>query len=116
MRFWRAFHRRLHVNRTECQSFRYIRHRHAVFKHNGVNHWALKTRNAKAVLSVNVDLAASPTGYSPLKQQGGLGHGEGGDGDTNGTGGFSEGAVMAGETTDATNNAIQQSIVGVYGR
>jgi len=57
-----------------------------------------------------------PNGYSPLKQQGGLGLGEGGAGDTNGTGGFSEGAVMAGETTDATDNAIQQSIVGVYGR
>jgi len=88
-----------------------------LFKHNGVNHWALKTGNAKAgALSVNVDLAALPSGYSPLKQEGGLGLGEGGAGDSNGTGGFSEGAVIAGETTDATDDAIQKSIVSVYGK
>ena len=88
-----------------------------LFKHNGVNHWALKTGNAKSgTLSVNIDLAALPNGYSPLKQEGGLGLGEGGAGDTNGTGGFSEGGVIAGETTDATDNAIQQSIVSVYGK
>jgi hypothetical protein len=87
-----------------------------LFKHNGVDHWALKTGNAKSgALSVNIDLSALPAGYSPLKQLGGLGLGEGGAGDSNGTGGFSEGAVMAGETTDATDNAIQQNIVSVYG-
>jgi len=88
-----------------------------LFKHNGVNHWALKTGNAKAgALSVNVDLAALPSGYSPLKQEGGLGLGEGGAGDSNGTGAFSEGAVIAGETTDATDDAIQKSIVSVYAK
>ncbi len=87
------------------------------FKHNGVDHWALKTGNAKTgPLSVNINLTALPKGYSPLKQEGGLGLGEGGAGDSNGTGGFSEGAVMTGETSDATDNAIQQSIVGVYGK
>jgi hypothetical protein len=88
-----------------------------LFKHNGVNHWALKTGNAKAgALSVNIDLAALPNGYSPLKQEGGLGLGEGGAGDSNGTGGFSEGGVIAGETTDATDDAFQKSIVSVYGK
>jgi hypothetical protein len=88
-----------------------------LFKHNGVNHWALKTGNAKAgALSVNVDLSALPNGYSPLKQEGGLGLGEGGAGDTNGTGGFSEGGVIAGETSDGTDDAIQKSIVAVYGK
>jgi hypothetical protein len=82
-----------------------------------VNHWALKTGNAKAgTLSVNVDLAALPNGYSPLKQEGGLGLGEGGAGDSNGTGGFSEGGVIAGETADATDDAFQKSIVSVYGK
>jgi hypothetical protein len=88
-----------------------------LFKHNGVNHWALKTGNAKSGgLSVNIDLAALPAGYSPLKQEGGLGLGEGGAGDSNGAGGFSEGAVMAGETSDAADDAIQQSIVSVYSK
>lgn len=88
-----------------------------LFKHDGTAHWALKTGNAKSgALSVNVDLPTLPKGYSPLKQLGGLGLGEGGAGDTNGTGGFSEGAVMSGETTDATDDAIQKSIVSVYGK
>ena len=89
----------------------------ALFKHDGTAHWALKTGNAKTgALSVNIDLASLPKGYSPLKQEGGLGLGEGGAGDQNGTGGFSEGAVIAGETTDTTDNAIQKSIVSVYGK
>lgn len=38
-------------------------------------------------------------------------------GDTDGTGGFSEGAVIAAETTDAVDNAIQVNIVAAsYGR
>ena len=88
-----------------------------LFKHDGTAHWALKTGNAKSgALSVNVDLPTLPKGYSPLNQLGGLGLGEGGAGDTNGTGGFSEGAVMAGETSNATDDAIQKSIVSVYGK
>ena len=40
-----------------------------------------------------------------------------GAGDPNGSGGFSEGAVMAGETSDATDNAIQDNIVAAgYGK
>jgi len=88
-----------------------------LFKHNGVDHWAIKTANAQeGPLSVNVDLDSLPVGYSPLKQEGGLGIGEGGAGDSNGTGGFSEGAVMAGETSDATDDAIQASVASVYGK
>jgi non-reducing end alpha-L-arabinofuranosidase len=88
-----------------------------LFKHNGVNHWALKNGNVKTgTLAVSIDLSSLPKGYSPLKQEGGLGLGEGGAGDSNGTGGFSEGAVMTGETTDATDNAIQKSIVSVYSK
>jgi non-reducing end alpha-L-arabinofuranosidase len=88
-----------------------------LFKHDGVNHWAAKYGNAKSgTLAVGIDLPSLPKGYSPLKQEGGLGLGEGGAGDPSGTGGFSEGAVMAAETTDATDNAIQKSIVSVYGK
>jgi hypothetical protein len=86
-------------------------------KHNGVNHWAMKTGNAQTgALSVNIDLSALPAGYSPLQQQGGLALGEGGAGDSGGSGGFSEGGVIAAETSDATDNAFQSSIVSVYGK
>ncbi|HEX7508392.1 MAG TPA: arabinofuranosidase catalytic domain-containing protein [Polyangia bacterium] len=89
----------------------------ALMKHNGVSHWALKAANAKSGdLAVSIDLSSLPNGYSPLKQEGGLGLGEGGAGDSNGAGGFSEGAVIAAETTDATDNAIQKSIVSVFGK
>lgn len=89
----------------------------ALMKHNGVDHWALKAANAKSGdLAVSIDLSSLPNGYSPLKQEGGLGLGEGGAGDSNGAGGFSEGAVIAAETTDATDNAIQESIVSVFGK
>jgi hypothetical protein len=88
-----------------------------LFKHNGVDHWAIKTGNAKTgPLSVNVDLQSLPKGYSPLKQEGGLGLGEGGAADAHGSGGFSEGAVIAGETSNATDDAFQKSIVSVYGK
>jgi non-reducing end alpha-L-arabinofuranosidase len=90
----------------------------ALFKHDGVNHWALKAANAKSgALAVSIDLPTLPKGgYSPLKQEGGLGLGEGGAGDAGGSGGFSEGAIIAAETTDATDDAIQKNIVSVYGK
>ncbi len=88
-----------------------------LFKHDGTAHWAMKNGNAKSgALAVSIELPTLPKGYSPLKQEGGLGLGEGGAGDSNGTGGFSEGAVIAGETTDAVDDAIQKSIVTVYGK
>jgi hypothetical protein len=88
-----------------------------VGKHNGVDHWQLKSGNAQeGTLSVNTDLLSLPDGYSPLRQEGGLGLGEGGAGDPGGSGAFSEGAVIAGETSDETDDAIQASIVSVYGQ
>jgi len=58
----------------------------------------------------------NPTPYIPLQQKGGLSLGEGGDGSNMGTGAFSEGVVIAAQTTDATDNAIQVNLVSVYGK
>ncbi len=89
----------------------------ALMKHDGTAHWQLKSGNAKSgALSVGLDLPTLPKGYSPLRQEGGLTLGEGGAGDNGGAGGFSEGAVIAAETSDATDDAIQKSIVSVYGK
>jgi non-reducing end alpha-L-arabinofuranosidase len=89
----------------------------ALMKCDGTAHWELKNGNAKSgPLAVSIDLPTLPKGYSPLKQEGGLALGEGGAGDNGGTGGFSEGAVIAGETTDATDEAIQASIVSVFSK
>jgi non-reducing end alpha-L-arabinofuranosidase len=56
----------------------------------------------------------NPTSYIPLKQQGGISLGEGGDGSAMGTGAFSEGAIMAAQTSDATDTAIQANLTTIY--
>jgi hypothetical protein len=56
----------------------------------------------------------NPTSYIPLQQQGGISLGEGGDGSAMGTGAFSEGVIIAAETTDATDNAIQANLTTIY--
>ncbi len=56
----------------------------------------------------------NPTSYIPLQQQGGLSLGEGGDGSAMGTGAFSEGAIIAAETSDATDTAIQANLTTLY--
>ena len=58
----------------------------------------------------------NPTKYIPLQQQGGLSLGEGGDGSNMGTGAFSEGVVIAAQTSDATDDAIQTNLTTVYGK
>jgi hypothetical protein len=54
------------------------------------------------------------TSYIPLQQQGGISLGEGGDGSAMGTGAFSEGVIIAAETSDATDNAIQTNLTTIY--
>jgi hypothetical protein len=60
--------------------------------------------------------AAETQHYAPLDTQGGLSLGEGGDGSNSGADAFSEGVVIAGETSDATDNLIQANLNSVYGR
>jgi non-reducing end alpha-L-arabinofuranosidase len=89
----------------------------ALMKHDGTARWQLKYANAQSgEMKVGIDLPTLPKGYSPLKQEGGIGLGEGGAGDNGGSGGFSEGAVVAAQTSDATDEAIQKSIVSVFGK
>jgi hypothetical protein len=56
----------------------------------------------------------NPTSYIPLKQQGGISLGEGGDGSAMGTGAFSEGVIIAAQTSDATDDAIQANLTSIY--
>ncbi len=85
-------------------------------KTNGTATWALKAGNAATGALSTYWNGALPPGYAPLQQQGGLSLGEGGDGSNSGTGAFSEGVVIAAETSDATDNLIQSSITSSYGR
>ena len=88
-------------------------------KTDGKKTFALKYGNASSgTLSVAWDGSlptnTNPTSYIPLQQQGGISLGEGGDGSAMGTGAFSEGAIIAAQTTDATDDAIQANLTTFY--
>ena len=58
-----------------------------------------------------------PPTYSPKKLQGAIILATGGDGSNGGTGTWFEGAIVKGNPSDATDNAVQANIVAVgYGR
>ena len=81
------------------------------------NHYTLKDGDAQSgVLAIKWD-GARPSGYSPMKKEGALELGVGGDGSGGGTGIFFEGAVTAGTPPDAVDDAVQANIVAAgYGR
>jgi len=88
-------------------------------KTDGTKNFVLKYGNASTgPLSVAWDGSLptnkNPTSYIPLQQQGGLSLGEGGDGSAMGTGAFSEGVVIAAQTSDATDDAIQANLTTIY--
>jgi hypothetical protein len=94
-------------------------------KTNGTSTFVIKVGNAAAgalttawsgaLPGNNTNPAAETQHYAPLEMQGGLSLGEGGDGSNSGTGAFSEGVVIADETSDATDNLIQTNLNSVYG-
>jgi non-reducing end alpha-L-arabinofuranosidase len=60
---------------------------------------------------------ARPSGYNPMKKQGAILLGIGGDNSPWGQGHFFEGAITSGATSDATAIAIQTNIGAAgYGR
>ncbi len=85
-------------------------------KTNGTTSWVLKVGDASKGALTTAWNGALPKGYSPLRQEGGLSLGEGGDGSKLGTGAFSEGVVIAAVTSDATDDLIQANITSVYGQ
>jgi len=60
---------------------------------------------------------ARPAGYSPMKKQGAVILGVGGDNSHTGEGTFFEGCLTAGVPSDAVDDAVQANIVAAgYGR
>ncbi len=88
-------------------------------KTDGTKNFAIKYGNASTgALSTawngSLPTNKNPTSYIPLQQQGGISLGEGGDGSAMGTGAFSEGAIIAAQTSDATDDAIQANLTSIY--
>lgn len=91
----------------------------ATLKNNGQNFLALKDGSAQSgglATRYSGALPTSPTGYSPMNQEGGIVLGTGGDNSNTAIGSFFEGVMTAGVPSDATEDSVQANIVSVgYG-
>lgn len=89
----------------------------ATLKNNGTSRFAIKGSNAQSGNLYTLWDGALPGGYSPMKKQGAIILGSGGDcckpngGANLSAGTFYEGAVVTGYPSDATENAVQANIV-----
>jgi len=95
----------------------------AVLRNNGTTEFALRGGDATTGSLSTYYKGALPGGWSPMKKQGALILGCGGDcckpsGGANASAGtFYEGAIVTGYPTDATENAVQANIVAAgYGK
>jgi hypothetical protein len=92
----------------------------AMLKNNGSTQMALKGGNAQSGGLTTLWNGALPPGYNPMKQQGAIILGSGGDccatNNNQSLGTFYEGAIVAGYPSDATDNAVQANIAAAgYG-
>ena len=93
----------------------------AMLKNNGTSHFALKGADAQSGGLTTLWDGSLPPGYSPMRQQGAIVLGSGGDccasgGGNQSLGTFYEGAITAGYPSDATDNAVQANIAAAgYG-
>jgi non-reducing end alpha-L-arabinofuranosidase len=89
----------------------------ATLKNNGTSRFAMKGSSAQSGSLVTVWDGGLPPGYSPMRKQGAIVLGSGGDcckpggGANQSAGTFYEGAIVAGFPSDATENAVQANIV-----
>jgi hypothetical protein len=85
----------------------------AMLKNNGQTTYALKGGNAQSGSLSTWWEGALPDigGYTPMHQEGAIVLGTGGDNSNSSIGSFFEGVMTSGYPSDATDNAIQSSIV-----
>jgi non-reducing end alpha-L-arabinofuranosidase len=75
------------------------------------NHWAIRSASAQSGGLTTIFDGRRPNGYNPMKKQGAILLGIGGDNSIAGAGTFFEGVMTTGYPTDATEAAVQNSIV-----
>jgi non-reducing end alpha-L-arabinofuranosidase len=82
----------------------------------GMNHWAIKTGNAQSgMLTPTFDGQRPSSHYNPMRKEGGIGLGTGGDNSNVATGNWFEGVMTTTYSTDKADDAVQANIVSVYG-
>ncbi|MDX8142395.1 arabinofuranosidase catalytic domain-containing protein [Lentzea sp. BCCO 10_0061] len=89
----------------------------AMLKNNGTSRFAIKGANAQSGGVTTLWDGSLPPGYSPMRKQGAIILGSGGDcckpggGANLSAGTFYEGAMVSGYPSDATENAVQANII-----
>ena len=87
----------------------------AMLKNNGTSRFAIKGGNAQSGTLTTLWNGSLPQGYSPMKKQGAIVLGSGGDCCARNTnqslGTFYEGAIASGYPSDETEAAIQENII-----
>jgi hypothetical protein len=88
----------------------------AWLKNNGQTKFALKWGDAQSGGLNTIYSGALPSGYAPMRQEGAIILGVGGDNSHASAGSFFEGVMTAGFPSDSADNAVQSNIVAVgYG-
>lgn len=82
----------------------------------GKNHWTIKNGDAQTgPLTTPFDGPRPSSRYNPMRKQGAIGLGTGGDNSNGGKGNFFEGVMTAHFSSNAADDAVQANIVSVYG-
>lgn len=105
-----------HSNKRSCNSTADISGAPRPFlsawlKNNGQTKFALKWGDAQSGALNTIYSGALPSGYAPMRQEGAIILGIGGDNSHASAGSFFEGAMTAGYPTDNAENAVQSNIV-----
>jgi len=83
----------------------------------GKNHWTIKSGNAQSGgLTTPFDGQRPSTRYTPMRKEGAIGLGTGGDNSNAATGNWFEGVMTTAYSSDSADDAVQANIVSVYGQ
>jgi hypothetical protein len=83
----------------------------------GKNHWTIKVGNAQSGSLTPVFDGVRPSSrYNPMKKQGAVGLGTGGDNSNAAKGDFFEGVMTSAYASDKADDDVQANIVSVYGQ
>jgi len=81
----------------------------------GKNHWTIKVGNAQSgMLSTPFDGPRPSPSYNPMKKQGAVGLGTGGDNSNSAKGDFFEGVMTSAYASNKADDDVQASIVAAY--
>jgi len=83
----------------------------------GKNHWTIKVGNAQSgMLTTPFDGQRPSARYNPMRKEGAIGLGTGGDNSNGAQGNFFEGVMTAKYSSATADDAVQANIVAAYGQ